>query len=159
MTTKFNKEFKLKRVSFERGMAYGVLHNGKYYTTKCHCTVSYFHKDEAFLRIHKLCRYSRIFPTFYGTQRFITMFTTALQWWSCARSESYQNPDPILSFYDRFYHYPPAYVFAFLEAPFLLAFCQNPVCIPHCLICTTCSANLILLELIILIILGKGYKL
>jgi hypothetical protein len=36
------------------------------------------HGAEHFWRSSQFCSYSRIFPAFYGTRRFITVFTKAL---------------------------------------------------------------------------------
>jgi hypothetical protein len=67
------------------------------------------------------------------------------------------NPyHPILSLVRSILHYSPTYVLDILLGSFLLAF---PPGIPLLPIRSTWSAHPILLDLIILIILGKEYKL
>jgi hypothetical protein len=68
------------------------------------------------------------FPAFYGTQRFITLFTRALHWsLSWATSIQFIPSHPISL---RSKYYPPTYVLFFLVVFFLLTSHEYPTCIP-----------------------------
>jgi hypothetical protein len=94
------------------------------------------------------------FPAFYGTWRFITVFTRALHWsLSCVRLIQSIPSHPtslrfilILSTHPRLRlpsGFPTNILYAFLFSPFML----------------TCPVHLILRDLIILIMFGEEYKL
>jgi Na+/alanine symporter len=92
------------------------------------------------------------FPTVYGSQKFITVFTTALHWYqSSARSIQYIPHQPILIL-------PPIYVLVYLAISFWFPN-QNATWIPILPIRAPRPAHLILLYLIILFILGEVYEL
>jgi hypothetical protein len=95
------------------------------------------------------------FPKFYGTWKFITVFTRALHWslsWARSIQSIKSHPIPLrLSTHLRLGL--PSGVF-----PSGLSH-QYPTCIPLLPIRAACPDQLILLELIILIILGEEYKL
>jgi hypothetical protein len=62
------------------------------------------------------------FQIFYGTQRFITMFTKAIHWFlSSARSIQAIAPPPS-SLRSILIYYPPTYVYIFLVVSFILTF-------------------------------------
>jgi hypothetical protein len=94
------------------------------------------------------------FPAFYGSRRFITVFTRALHWsrfWarSIQSSPSYLHCNIV--------HLPPSW-----SSQWSLSFWlshQYPICIPLLPIRSVCPAHLIRLDLIILIVLGEKYKL
>jgi hypothetical protein len=99
------------------------------------------------------------FPTFYGTRRFITVFTRALRCLlSWARSIQPIPPHPVSlrSILILFTHLrlglPSGLFPSGFHTNILYAFLLSPIR-------TTCSAHLIVLDLIILIILGEEYKL
>jgi hypothetical protein len=105
------------------------------------------------------CTSLKNFPIFYGTQKFITVFTRALHWsLSWARSIHSIPPHPIplrfilmLSSYLRLGLPSDLYPSGF-STKILYAFLFSPIR-------ATCPAHLILLDLIILRILGEQYKL
>jgi hypothetical protein len=98
------------------------------------------------------------FPTFYGTRKFITVFTRVLYWYlSWARWIQSTPPHPIslrsifiLSSYLRL-GLPSGFFPSGLSTKILYAF--------HFSICATCPVHLNLLDFISLIILGEEYKL
>jgi hypothetical protein len=99
------------------------------------------------------------FPAFYGTRRFITVFTRALHWFlSWARSIQSIPSHPISLRSILILSTPPTSLSSQWSLSFWLSH-QYPICIPLSPIHSTCPVNLILLNLIILIILREEYKL
>jgi hypothetical protein len=96
------------------------------------------------LQIHRSALIS--YRYFLTTRRFITVFTRAL-YWSLSSARSFQSipshPSSLRSI-------------LILSTDLRIGL---PICIPLRPIHTTCSANPILLDLIVLIILGEEYKL
>jgi hypothetical protein len=109
------------------------------------------------LRFHvklPVVRLPKNFSTFHGTWRFVTMFTRALHW-SLAWARSIQSipPHPI-------YLRSILVLCAHLHLDLLSGFSTNvQYTFLFSPILVTCPAHLMLLDLIILIILGKEYKL
>jgi hypothetical protein len=64
-------------------------------------------------------------PQFYGTRRFITVFTRALHW-SSSWATQFNPHHPILSLQDPSYYCPPTYVAVFP----VISFPQYPIRIP-----------------------------
>jgi hypothetical protein len=89
----------------------------------------------------KSCCSTTHFLIFCGTQSFITMFTRALHW-SLSWARSIQSIPP----------HPMSHLSFWLSH-------QNPICIPVLPHSCYMPWQLILIDLIILIILGKEYKL
>jgi hypothetical protein len=104
------------------------------------------------------CTATREFPTSYGTRKFITMFTRALNWslsWGRSIQSIPRHPislRPILVLSIHLYLSLPRGIFpSGFPTNILYTFLFSPT---H----ATYRAHLILLDLIILIILGKQYK-
>jgi hypothetical protein len=96
------------------------------------------------------------FPAFYGTRRFITVFTRAFHL-SLSEPDQPSPHHPILSLQGPSEYYPPTFVLVFLVVSFPLAFIPTTYTCVFLLapIRAICPANLILLNFIILIILGE----
>jgi hypothetical protein len=72
--------------------------------------------------------------------------------------QSSQYPRLMLSLQHPSYYYPPTYILIFLVLSFSLAFLPVTLTCSYSHIRATCTAHLIILDLIILIILGEEYK-
>jgi hypothetical protein len=98
------------------------------------------------------------FPAFYGTRRFVTVFTRALHWslsWARSIQSIPVHPISLRSILILSTHLrlglPSGLFHSGFPTNILYAFVFSPIR-------ATCPAHLILLDLIVLIILGEEYK-
>jgi hypothetical protein len=99
------------------------------------------------------------FPTFYGTWRFISMFTRALHWsqsWYTSIQSIPSHLNSLRSILTLSTHLHLGLPSGLFPSDFPTNTLYPFRCYP---ICATCPAHLTLLDLIILTILGKKYKL